>query len=135
MLIFYKRLTKPNITEAMNLIGDVNGKVVIIVDEIVDTGGSLLGGVDMLYANGATEVYCACSYGILSGNAVQRIHDSKIKELVVTSSIPLNGEKRNEPKIKQISIGYMLAKTIQAVQLHTPVREMYDMFNDKSKDQ
>ena len=132
--IIDKRRTKPNVAEAMNLIGDVNGKIAIIIDDIVDTGGSLLGGVDMLYRNGAKEVYCACSHGILSGNAVERIHNSSIKELVVTNSIPLNDEKKAEPKIRQISIGYMLAKTIQAIQLHTPVSEMYNMFNDKSKE-
>lgn len=132
--IIDKRRTKPNVAEAMNLIGDVNGKIAIIIDDIVDTGGSLLGGVDMLYRHGAKEVYCACSHGILSGNAVERVHNSAIKELVVTNSIPLNEEKRAEPKIRQISIGYMLAKTIQAIQLHTPVSEMYNMFNDKNKE-
>lgn len=132
--IIDKRRTKPNVAEAMNLIGDVNGKIAIIIDDIVDTGGSLLGGVEMLYRNGAKEVYCACSHGILSGNAVERVHNSAIKELVVTNSIPLNDEKKAEPKIRQISIGYMLAKTIQAIQLHTPVSEMYNMFNDKNKD-
>jgi ribose-phosphate pyrophosphokinase len=132
--IIDKRRTKPNVAEAMNLIGDVNGKIAIIIDDIVDTGGSLLGGVDMLYRNGAKEVYCACSHGILSGNAVERIHNSAIKELVITNSIPLNEEKKAEPKIRQISIGYMLAKTIQAIQLHTPVSEMYNMFNDKNKE-
>lgn len=132
--IIDKRRTKPNVAEAMNLIGDVSGKIAIIIDDIVDTGGSLLGGVDMLYRHGAKEVYCACSHGILSGNAVERVHNSAIKELVVTNSIPLNEEKRAESKIRQISIGYMLAKTIQAIQLHTPVSEMYNMFNDKSKE-
>jgi len=127
--IIDKRRTKPNVAEAMNLIGDVDGKIAIIVDDIVDTGGSLLGGVEMLYAKGAKEVYCACSHGILSGDAVKRIHESKIKELVVTNSIPLNDEKRAEPKIKQISIAYMLARTIQAIQLHTPVSDIYEIFN------
>lgn len=129
--IIDKRRTQPNVAEALNLIGDVNGKIAIIVDDIVDTGGSLMGGVDMLYKNGAKEVYCACSHGILSGNAVQRIHDSKIKELVITNSIPMNDAKRAEPKIKQISIAYMLAKTIQAIQHHTSVSEIYNLFNDK----
>jgi ribose-phosphate pyrophosphokinase len=128
--IIDKRRTKPNVAEAVNLIGDVNGKIAIIVDDIVDTGGSLLGGVNMLYDKGATEVYCACSHGILSGDALTRIHDSRIKELVITNSIPLSPEKRKEPKIKQISIGYMLAKTIEAIQNHTPVSELYNLFID-----
>ncbi|PKM64166.1 MAG: ribose-phosphate pyrophosphokinase [Firmicutes bacterium HGW-Firmicutes-20] len=128
--IIDKRRTKPNVAEAINLIGDVNGKICIIVDDIIDTGGSLLGGVKMLYEKGAKEVYCACSHGILSGSALERVRDSEIKELVITNSIPLTPEKRAEPKIKQISIGYMLAKTIEAIHNHTPVSELYNIFND-----
>ncbi|MDP2814395.1 MAG: ribose-phosphate pyrophosphokinase, partial [Erysipelotrichaceae bacterium] len=118
--IIDKRRTKPNVAEAVNLIGDVKDKICIIIDDIIDTGGSLLGGVKMLYEKGAKEVYCACSHGILSGEALERVKDSLIKELVITNSIPLSPEKRAEPKIKQISIGYMLAKTIEAIHNHTP---------------
>lgn len=128
--IIDKRRTKPNVAEAMNLIGDVDGKIAVVVDDIVDTAGSLMGGINMLLEKGAKEVYCACTHGILSGPAVERIHNSPIKELVVTNSIPLTPEKQSEPKIKQISIAYMLAKTIEAIQLHTPVSVLYDMFND-----
>jgi ribose-phosphate pyrophosphokinase len=128
--IIDKRRTKPNVAEAINLIGDVQNKICIIVDDIIDTGGSLLGGVKMLYDKGAKEVYCACSHGILSGAALERVRDSEIKELVITNSIPLSPEKRAEPKIKQISIGYMLAKTIEAIHNHTPVSELYNIFND-----
>lgn len=128
--IIDKRRTKPNVAEAINLIGDVQGKICIIVDDIIDTGGSILGGVKMLYDKGAKEVYCACSHGILSGSALERIKDSPIKELVITNSIPLTEEKRKEPKIRQISIGYMLAKTIEAIHNHTPVSELYNIFND-----
>ncbi|MHC1734917.1 MAG: hypothetical protein AB9921_04515 [Erysipelotrichaceae bacterium] len=66
----------------------------------------------------------------ISGDALTRIHDSRIKKLVITNSIPLSPEKRKEPKIKQISIGYMLAKTIEAIQNHTPVSELYNLFID-----
>jgi ribose-phosphate pyrophosphokinase len=128
--IIDKRRTKPNVAEAINLIGDVQNKICIIVDDIIDTGGSLLGGVKMLYDKGAKEVYCACSHGILSGAALERVRESEIKELVITNSIPLSPEKRAEPKIKQISIGYMLAKTIEAIHNHTPVSELYNIFND-----
>ena len=128
--IIDKRRTKPNVAEAVNLIGDVKDKICIIIDDIIDTGGSLLGGVKMLYDKGAKEVYCACSHGILSGEALARVKDSLIKELVITNSIPLSPEKRSEPKIKQISIGYMLAKTIEAIHNHTPVSELYNIFND-----
>ena len=127
--IIDKRRTQPNVAEALNLIGDVNGKIAIIVDDIVDTGGSLLSGVDMLYSHGAVEVYCAVTHGILSGDSLSRIHESRIKELVVTNTIPLSDKQKSEPKIKQISIGYLLSKTIQAIQMHTPVSEIYDLFD------
>lgn len=131
--IIDKRRTKPNVAEAMNLIGDVDGKTCIIVDDIIDTGGTIMGGVKMLYDRGAKEVYCACSHGIFSGKALENIANSLVKEVVVTNSIPLTDEMKKEPKIKQISIGYMLARTIQAIHLHTPVSEMYKMFNEDVK--
>lgn len=130
--IIDKRRTNPNQAEAVNLIGDVKDKVAIVVDDIIDTGGSLLSGVDMLYDKGATEVYCCCTHGIFSGDALQRIRDSRMKELVVTNSICLDPSKEQEPKIKQISLAYMLARTIEAIQKHTPVSEMYNMFNGES---
>ncbi|AMC92469.1 ribose-phosphate pyrophosphokinase [Erysipelothrix larvae] len=127
--IIDKRRTKPNVAEAMNLIGDVNGKIAIVVDDIVDTAGSLMGGIDMLLAKGAKEVYCACTHGVLSGPAIERITNSPIKELVVTNTIPLEKEKSCE-KVKQISVGYMLAKAIEAVQNHTPISILFELFAD-----
>ena len=128
--IIDKRRTQPNVAEAINLIGDVEGKIAIVVDDIIDTGGSLLGGINMLYAKGATKVYCACSHGVLSRNALDNIENSQIEELVVTNSIEMNEEKKKCKKIKQISIGYMLAKTIEAIQDHKPVSDIWKIFND-----
>lgn len=128
--IIDKRRTKPNVAEAMSLIGDVQGKIAIVVDDMVDTAGSLMGGIDMLYAKGAKEVYCACTHGILSGPAVERIANSDIKELLITNTISLTPEERAEPKIKEISVGYMLAKAIEAIQDHKPVSTLFDLFND-----
>ena len=128
--IIDKRRTKPNVAEAMNLIGDVDGKVAIVIDDMVDTAGSLMGGIDLLYERGAKEVYCACTHGILSGPAVERISNSRIKELLITNTIPLSEKAKNEPKIKEISVGYMLAKAIEAIQLHTPVSVLFELFND-----
>lgn len=128
--IIDKRRTTPNVAEAMNLIGSVDGKIAVIIDDIVDTAGSLMGGVDMLYANGAKEVYAACTHGILSGPALERIKNSNIKEVLVTNTIPLKEEGKKLDKIKQISVGYMLAKAIEAIQNHTPVSTLFDLFND-----
>lgn len=128
--IIDKRRTKPNVAEAMNLIGDVDGKIAIVIDDMVDTAGSLMGGIDMLYARGAKEVYCACTHGILSGPAVERIANSNIKELLITNTISLTPKERAEPKIKEISVGYMLAKAIEAIQDHKPISQLFDLFND-----
>lgn len=126
--IIDKRRTKPNVAEAINLIGDVENKIAIIVDDIIDTGGSLLGGVDMLLSKGAKEVYCCCVHGVLSRDAVSRIENSAITELVITNSIELNDEKRGCSKIKQVSIAYMVAKTIEAITNHNPVSEIWKLF-------
>lgn len=128
--IIDKRRTQPNVAEAISLIGDVQGKIAIIIDDIVDTGGSLVGGIEMLYERGAKDVYCACTHGILSGPALERIHKSPIRELVVTNSIELTPEMKKEPKIKQISIAYMLAKTVEAIVKRNPVSNIWQLFND-----
>jgi len=127
--IIDKRRMKPNVAESINLIGDVNNKTAVIIDDIIDTGGSLLSGVKMLYEKGAKEVYCCCTHGVLSRNAIENIKDSPIKEIVLTNTIALPPEKC-DPKIKQLSIAYMLAKTIEAIQRETPVSDIYEMFND-----
>ena len=112
--IIDKRRVKPNVAEAMNLIGDVDGKIAIVIDDMVDTAGSLMGGIDLLYERGAKEVYCACTHGILSGPAIERIANSTIKELLVTNTIPLSEMAKQEPKIK----------------VHTPVSVLFDLFSD-----
>lgn len=128
--IIDKRRTSPNVAESLNLIGEVKGKIAIIVDDIVDTAGSMLGGVDMLYDNGAKEVYAATTHAVLSPPAMERISQSKIKELLVTNTIELDEEKAKEPKIKVISIAYMLAKTIEAITHNSPVSDIWALFND-----
>ncbi len=128
--IIDKRRTKPNEAEAVNLIGDVSGKTAIVVDDMIDTGGSMVSGIDMLYEKGATAVYAACSHGVLSGLAVERIANSKIKELVVSNSIQLTEEAKQCDKISQVSVAYMLAKTIEAIKDKTPVSNIYNLFND-----
>ena len=127
--IIDKRRVRPNEAEAMGLIGDVDGRTAIIVDDLVDTGGSLVGAAKMLQNNGAKEVYFCCTHAVLSNNAVEKIHNSNIKEVIITNTIPLPEEKK-DPKIKVLSIAYMLAKTIEAISDYKPVSEIYAMFND-----
>lgn len=131
LAIIDKRRPKPNVAEAMNVIGDVDGKTAIIIDDIIDTGGSLMAGVEILSQHGATAIYCACTHGILSGPAVERIENSAIKEMVIANTIPLAEEKKAKTtKITVLSVGYMLAKTIEAIQNHTSVSAVFDLFND-----
>ena len=131
MAIIDKRRPKPNVAEAMNVIGEVEGKTAIIVDDMADTCGTLIAGVNILKEKGAKEIYFACTHGLLSGPAIERIQNSYIKEMVITNTIPLSEEKKNgTDKITLLSVGYMLAKTIEAIQLKNPVSAVYDLFND-----
>ncbi|MFV0380079.1 MAG: ribose-phosphate diphosphokinase [Anaerorhabdus sp.] len=135
MAIVDKRRPKANEVEAMNVIGDVNGKIAVIVDDIVDTAGSLVASINILKENGAKEIYCACSHGVLSDPAIDRIENSPIKELVITNSIALTKEKEaRTTKITSLSIGRMLAKTISAIQTHSSVSEVYQLFSLDQKD-
>ena len=131
MAIIDKRRPKPKDAEAMNVIGEVEGKTAIIVDDMADTCGTLIAGVNILKEKGAKEIYFACTHGLLSGPAIERIQNSYIKEMVITNTIPLSEEKKNgTDKITLLSVGYMLAKTIEAIQLKNPVSAVYDLFND-----
>ena len=88
LAIIDKRRPKPNVAEAMNIIGDVNGKIAIVVDDIVDTAGTLTAGIQMLYDKGATAVYASCVHGVLSGPAIDRLKAANLEEFVCTNTIP-----------------------------------------------
>lgn len=127
--IIDKRRTKPNVAEAMNLIGDVEGKTAIIIDDIVDTAGTLMSGIDMLYEKGATGVYAACVHGVLSDPAIERIQNSRIVEFICTNTIQLPEEKCID-KIKVISVGKMLGKIINQIEEDKPVSEVVAHYKD-----
>lgn len=124
-----KRRPRPNVCEAQNVIGDVDGKDCIVIDDICDTAGSLTAACQILKDHGAKSVYVCLAHGVFSGEAIERIENSVITEVVVTNSIPLTEEaKAKTTKIKQVSIGQMLAKLIQAISNHEPVSEIYGLF-------
>src|SRR5690625_1079238 len=112
--IIDKRRPKPNVAEIMNIIGNVEGKTAILIDDIIDTGGTITLAADALIENGATEVYACCTHPVLSGPAIERISKSQIKELVVTNSIPLPEEKRVE-KISVLSVAPLIGEAIVRV--------------------
>ena len=111
LAIIDKRRPEPGVAEVMNLIGSVEGKTAIMVDDMVDTAGSLTEGAKALKKFGAREVYACCTHPILTAPAISRIAASEITELVVTNTIPLTPEKKH-PKIKVLSIAPILAETM-----------------------
>lgn len=114
--IIDKRRVGPNYAESVNLIGDVKGKDCIIIDDLVDTGGSLLGCVKMLKENGALDIYCAATHGVFSKNALEKIAESGVQEFVITNTIERTEEElKNVPNVKVLSIALLLAKGIEAI--------------------
>ena len=101
--IIDKRRPRPNVAEVMNIVGNVEGKTAILIDDIIDTAGTITIAASALIESGAKEVYACCTHPVLSGPAIERIDNSQIKELVITNSIELP-ETKTSPKIKQLSI-------------------------------
>ena len=124
MAIIDKRRPEPNKAEVMNIIGDVKGKNAVIIDDMVDTGGSLVAAAKAIKEHGALDVYAACTHPVLSNNASQRILDSEIKELICTNTIYLPAEKLNE-KIVQLSVGEVLGRGILRILDDEPLSELF----------
>lgn len=126
MAIIDKRRPEPGVAEVMNLIGDVKGKNCILVDDMVDTAGSLTEGARALKKFGANEIYACCTHPILTDPALARIAQSDINELVVTNTIPLPPSKKH-PKIKVLSIAPILAETILRIYNDWSVSQLFDI--------
>ncbi len=125
LAIVDKRRTDINVTEVMHVIGDVQGRTCIILDDIVDTAGTLTKTVDALIKNGATDVYACASHAVLSGPAAERIAGSKLKELVVTNTIPLRPEAAALDKIKVLSVAGLLGRAIESIHMETSVSSLF----------
>jgi ribose-phosphate pyrophosphokinase len=115
LAIIDKRRTDANVAEVMNIIGHVRGKHCLMVDDLVDTAGTLVNGVDALLDQGALSVAAFATHAVLSGSAVERISGSALKELVVTNSIPLSAPAAQCPKIRVLSVASLLARAIQSI--------------------
>ncbi len=114
LAIIDKRRPKANVCEIMNVIGDVKDKRVILVDDLIDTGGTIVNGANALVEMGAKEVYACCTHGVLSGPAIERIQNSALKELVTLNTIPLSEEKKID-KIKSLSVAEVFAEAIERI--------------------
>lgn len=113
LAIIDKRRPRPNEADVMHVIGEVEGNICVILDDLVDTAGTLCKVAKALKEKGATRVLAACSHGVLSGEAIQRIAQSDIEQLVITNSIPLNG--KNSDKIVILSVAKLLAESIRRI--------------------
>lgn len=125
LAIIDKRRDRPNECEAMHVIGDVQGKTAILMDDMVDTAGTLCNGAATLLKNGAKEVHACCSHPVLSGPAVERIANSELKSLVVTNSIPLRPEAQACDKIKVLSVSELLADAIRRIHNEDSVSSLF----------
>ena len=130
--IIDKRRPEPNKAEVMNIIGDVKGKTCIIVDDICDTAGTLTAAANALISYGAKEVYAACTHGLLSGPAIERIANSPIKEMIITNTVRLPEEKRHQ-KIVQLSVGSLLGHGILKILSDQPLSGLFMYSYDKDK--
>ena len=126
LAIIDKRRERPGESEVMNVIGDVAGFTCILVDDIVDSGGTLVNAADALLANGAKEVYAYITHGVLSGGAVTRVTSSRLKELVITDSIQPTEAVRNAPNIRTLSIAKLIAEAIGRTAAEESVSSLFD---------
>ncbi|QDP38825.1 ribose-phosphate diphosphokinase [Radiobacillus deserti] len=123
--IIDKRRPKPNVAEVMNIVGNIEGKTAILIDDIIDTAGTITLAANALIENGATEVYACCTHPVLSGPAIERIDNSKIKELIVTNSIALKEEKKMD-KLSQLSVAPLISEAIVRVHELQSVSILFD---------
>jgi ribose-phosphate pyrophosphokinase len=123
----YKRrsLQVANEVEALGVMGDVDGRTCVIIDDMIDTAGTICAAVDTLFDNGATDVLCATTHAVFSGLAVERLRDSRLSKVIVTNSVPLPDSKQFE-KLEILSVAEVLADALEAVFEDASVSEIFD---------
>ena len=126
LAIVDKRRTDKNVTEVMNVIGDVRGRTCVLVDDIIDTAGTLVKAAEALLAQGADKVYACASHAVLSGPACERIASSRLEEVVVSNTIPLREDARRVAKIKVLSIAGLLGRAIESIHMETSVSTLFN---------
>jgi ribose-phosphate pyrophosphokinase len=126
LAIIDKRRPKANVSEVMNIIGEVEGRTCVIMDDIVDTAGTLCKAAQALKENGAKRVLAYCTHAVLSGPAISRLNESDLDELVVTDTIPLSDEAKACNRIRSVSIGELLADTILRISNEESVSSLFN---------
>jgi ribose-phosphate pyrophosphokinase len=125
LAIVDKRRDTPNVAEVHHVVGDVEGRTALVIDDIVDTGGTLAKVAEALKQAGAREVLASCSHGVLSGQAMARIEQAPLSKLIVTDSIPPAAEERRSPKIVVLSIAELMAKAIRNIHEEASVTSLF----------
>ena len=126
--IIDKRRPKPNVAEVMGIIGNVEGKNCILIDDMIDTAGTITAGVDMLKQKGAKDVYIACTHGVLSGPAIERLSTCAAKEVVITNTIEIPQDKKFD-KLVSVSVAGLLAHTIENIENDLPVSDVFTQYD------
>jgi ribose-phosphate pyrophosphokinase len=126
LAIIDKRRPRPNEAQVMNLIGDVDGRTAILVDDLVDTAGTLCTAASALKQRGAKKVVAYCTHPVLSGRALENIRNSELDEMVVTDTIPLSDEARQIPQIRQLTLADLLAESIRRVSNEESISALFD---------
>lgn len=125
LAIIDKRRPEPNVSEIMNVIGDLEGKTAIMIDDIIDTAGTITHAAQALKDRGAKEIFTCCTHPVLSGAAIERLENSVIKELIVTNTIPVAPEKRIR-KLKVLSVAPLLGEAIARIHEDLSVSKLFD---------
>jgi ribose-phosphate pyrophosphokinase len=123
--IIDKRREQANVSKVMHIVGDVKGKVAILLDDLIDTGGTIVQAADALVRDGAGLVYACCSHAVLSGNAVERINNSKLHELVVTNTIPIQDKLEKQERIRVLDVSPILAEAIKRIHDDASVSSLF----------
>jgi ribose-phosphate pyrophosphokinase len=125
LAIIDKRRETANVAQVMHIIGEVRGRIAVILDDMVDTAGTLTQAAKAIKEHGATAIYACCTHPVLSGNAIQKINDSPLGELIVTDTIPINHEVSSCKKIKVLSVAELFGEAIQRIHDNESVSSLF----------
>jgi len=125
LAIIDKRRPKANVSEVMHVIGEIDGRNCVIMDDMIDTAGTLVKAAEVLKERGARSVYAYCTHAVFSGPAIERIRSSQLDEVVITNTIPLRDDARTCRKIRQVSVASLFAETIRRISDGESVAELF----------
>jgi ribose-phosphate pyrophosphokinase len=126
LAVIIKRRPEPDVSEVTHIVGDVEGKIAVVVDDMISTGGTLVKASEALMKRGATEVYCLATHGIFAGDAIKQFESSAIRKVIVTNTIPISAHPDGiGTRIEQLSISQILADAIKRITANRSVSELF----------